>query len=193
MNPSTEDFVNAIESLSAEHIYLLPNNGNIILAAQQAADFSGRNVTVVPSRTIPQGLAAVLSFKDEGTAEVNAEAMNEAVLTGAVRPSHACGTRLPPSMAFRFTKAIISGFSEKTIVTASASLQETCKELLARMLEDGGELVTVSTGDQAKASDTAALTAWAKNTLPRCGIRRFTRAASRYIHTLSRLNRGCGR
>ena len=63
MNPTTEDFVNAIEALPAEHIYLLPNNGNIILAAQQAAELSGRNVTVIPTRPIPQGLAPYLPFR----------------------------------------------------------------------------------------------------------------------------------
>lgn len=165
MNPSTEDFVNAIESLPAEHIFLLPNNSNIILAAQQAAELSGRNVTVIGSKNIPQGLAAVLAFREEQPAEMNAQAMSEAVLqvrsgqvTNAVRDTSIDGISIH--------EGDYIGIMEKTIVTASASLQETCRELLARMLEDGGELVTVLTGEQAEPAETAELTAWAKETFP---------------------------
>ncbi|MBO7748325.1 DAK2 domain-containing protein [Paenibacillus sp. MWE-103] len=165
MNPSTEDFVRAIESLPAEHIFLLPNNSNIILAAQQAAELSGRNVTVIGSKNIPQGLAAVLAFREEEPAEMNAQAMNEAVLqvrsgqvTNAVRNTSIDGISIH--------EGDYIGILEKTIVTASPSLQETCRELLARMLEDGGELVTVLTGEQAKPAETAELTAWAKETFP---------------------------
>ncbi|WP_192043664.1 DAK2 domain-containing protein [Paenibacillus rhizovicinus] len=165
MNPSTEDFVKAIESLSAEHIYLLPNNSNIILAAGQAAELSGRNVTVIGTKNIPQGLAAVLAFREEEAAEVNTHAMNEAVLhvrsgqvTNAVRNTTIDGISIH--------EGDYIGIMEKTIVTAAPSLQETCRELLGRMLEDGGELVTVLTGEQAKASDTAELTAWAREMFP---------------------------
>ncbi|WP_201755503.1 DAK2 domain-containing protein [Paenibacillus glycinis] len=165
MNPSTEDFVNAIETLPAEHIFVLPNNSNIILAAQQAAELSGRSVTVIGTRNIPQGLAAVLAFREEESADVNAQAMNDAVLqvrsgqvTSAVRNTSIDGITIQ--------EGDYIGILEKTIVTASASLQETCRELLARMLEDGGELVTVLTGEQAKSSDTAELTAWAREAFP---------------------------
>lgn len=165
MNPSTEDFVKAIESLSAEHIYLLPNNGNIILAAQQAADLSERSVTVVGTKNIPQGLAAVLAFREEDSADVNTQAMNEAVLqvrsgqvTNAVRNTAIDGISIQ--------EGDYIGILEKTIVAASASLQETCRELLARMLEDGGELVTVLTGEQAIEAETAELTAWARDNFP---------------------------
>ncbi|WP_192043499.1 DAK2 domain-containing protein [Paenibacillus lycopersici] len=165
MNPSTEDFVKAIESLSAEHIYLLPNNSNIILAAQQAAELSERSVTVIGTKNIPQGLAAVLAFREEESAEYNAQAMSEAVLqvrsgqvTNAVRNTSIDGISIQ--------EGDYIGILEKTIVTASPSLLETCKELIGRMLEDGGELVTVLSGEQAKASETAELTAWAKESFP---------------------------
>ncbi|SFS61485.1 hypothetical protein SAMN05428962_1475 [Paenibacillus sp. BC26] len=163
MNPSTEDFVNAIESLSAEHIYLLPNNGNIILAAQQAAELCERNVTVIQTKNIPQGLAAVLAFKEDGTAEENTEAMGEAAkqvrsgqVTNAVRNTSIDGITIH--------EGDYIGIMEKAIVTASPSLQETCRELLARMLEDGGELVTILTGEQADAAVTAEFVQWATDT-----------------------------
>ncbi|AZN43843.1 DAK2 domain-containing protein [Paenibacillus albus] len=163
MNPSTEDFVNAIDSLSAEHIFLLPNNGNIILAAQQAAELSERNVTVIGTKTIPQGLAAVLAFKEEGSAEENTEAMNTASknvrsgqVTNAVRNTEIDDITIQ--------EGDFIGIMEKSIVASSASLQETCQALLTRMLEDGGELVTILTGEQANAAETAKFIAWAKDT-----------------------------
>ncbi|MFC5652104.1 DAK2 domain-containing protein [Paenibacillus solisilvae] len=165
MNPSTEDFVNAIESLSTEQIYLLPNNGNIILAAQQAAELCGRSVTVIPSKTIPQGLAAVLAFKDESTAEENADAMKQAIsqvrsgqVTHAVRDTAIDGINIH--------EGDYIGIVEKAIVTASPSLQEACRELLTTMLEDGGELVTILTGEQADEAETASLTAWIQTAFP---------------------------
>ncbi|BBH19656.1 kinase [Paenibacillus baekrokdamisoli] len=165
MNPSTEDFVNAIATLSTEYIYLLPNNGNIILAAQQAADLSGRNVIVIPSKTIPQGLAAMLAFMDEATAEENAEAMKQAVsqvrsgqVTHAVRDTVIDGIEIQ--------EGDYIGILEKSIVTASPSLQEACSELLIAMLEDGGELVTILTGEQADGEETAALVDWIKSAYP---------------------------
>lgn len=163
MNPSTEDFVNAIDSLSAEHIFLLPNNGNIILAAQQAAELSERHVTVIGTKTIPQGLAAVLAFKEEGTAEENTEAMNVASknvrsgqVTSAVRNTEIDGITIQ--------EGDYIGIMEKSIVASSASLQETCQALLSRMLEDGGELVTILTGEQANAAETTEFVTWAQGT-----------------------------
>jgi DAK2 domain fusion protein YloV len=165
MNPSTEDFIKAIESLPAEQIYLLPNNGNIILAAQQAAELSGRNVTVIPTKTILQGLAAVLAFRDEQSAEANGEAMGEAALqvrSGQV--THAVRNTTIDGIDIR--EGDYLGIMEKSIVTASANVQQTCRELLAHMMQEGGELVTVLTGEQADEAETAALSEWVKETYP---------------------------
>ncbi|WP_308640079.1 DAK2 domain-containing protein [Paenibacillus silvisoli] len=163
MNPSTEDFVTAIESLSAEHIYLLPNNGNIIMAAQQAADLCERSVTVIRTKNIPQGLAAVLAFKEDGTAEENAEAMNAAA--GSVRSGQVTNAVRNTSIdGITIQEGDYIGIMEKSIVTASSSLQDTCRELLAKMLEDGGELVTILTGEQADAAETDAFVQWANET-----------------------------
>ena len=165
MNPATEDFVNAIETLSTEHIYILPNNSNIILAAQQAADLSGRNVTVIPSSTIPQGLAAVLAFKEEQTAVENAVAMNYAisqVRSGQV--THAVRDTSIDGMVIHEGDYI--GILEKSILSASPSLQEACSELLGAMLEEGGELVTILTGEQANETETVELATWIKTAFP---------------------------
>lgn len=165
MNPSTEDFVNAIESLPAEHIYLLPNNSNIILAAEQAAELSGRQVTVIPTKTIPQGLAAILSFKEEESAERNAAWMKSAAeqvvsgqVTQAVRNTSIDGVDIQ--------EGDYMGIKEKTIVSSKPSLLEACQLLMAAMVEDGGELLTVLTGEDAKEADTKMLCEWIEEAYP---------------------------
>ncbi|MUT66837.1 DAK2 domain-containing protein [Paenibacillus sp. NEAU-GSW1] len=165
MNPSTEDFVKAIESLPAEHIYLLPNNGNIILAAEQAAELSERNVTVIPTKTIPQGLAALLAFKEDESAERNAAWMKNAaeqVLSGQV--THAVRDTSIDGIDIREGDYI--GIKEKAIVASSKELQDACRLLLASMLESGGDLVTVLTGEDAEDGETEALCAWVAETYP---------------------------
>jgi uncharacterized protein len=165
MNPSTEDFVSAIASLSAAHIYLLPNNSNIILTAQQAAELSERSVTVIPTKTIPQGMAALLAFSESENAERNAERMvqaAESVQSGQV--TLAVRDTVMDGLSIREGDYI--GIMEKEIVASSGSLQDTCRELLKRMLDDGGELVTLLTGEDAVDSDTEAITAWLSDAYP---------------------------
>lgn len=159
MNPSTEDFVKAIEALSAEHIYILPNNGNIILAAEQAAELSERNVTIIPTRTIPQGLAAVLAFKEDETAERNSAWMKNAAeqvmsgqVTKAVRDTTIEGVDI--------REGDYIGIKEKTIVVSKASLLEACQSLIANMLDTGGDLLTILSGEDAEATETASLCEW---------------------------------
>ena len=165
MNPSTEDFVQAMEALPAEHIYLLPNNGNIILTAQQAAELSERRVTVIPTKTIPQGLAALLAFKDHESPERNASFMQQAAeqvqsgqVTRAVRDSVIDGLQIREGDCI--------GIREKQIVVAHQELLEACKSLLDQMIGEGGELVTVLSGEEADPAVTAQLTAWIEESHP---------------------------
>ena len=81
MNPSTQDILEAVNKVPAETVYVLPNNKNIIMAAQQVDALTPKNVIVIPSKTIPQGVTAMLSFNTEGTNEENVEAMTEALAT----------------------------------------------------------------------------------------------------------------
>ncbi|MFD0713648.1 DAK2 domain-containing protein [Paenibacillus sp. GCM10027626] len=165
MNPSTEDFVKAIETLSAEKIFILPNNSNIILAAQQAAELSERTVNVIETRTIPQGLAAALAFREDESLEVNTEAMERAAgqvqsgqVTHAVRDTSIDGVDI--------REGDYIGIVGKSIIAATPNLQETCQHLLTRMLDNGGELVTILTGEQAAEDDTAQLMEWIEETYP---------------------------
>lgn len=87
MNPSTEDILAAVQATPAKNVFVLPNNKNIVMAAQQAAEISDRNVIVIPSRTVPQGISAMLAYDPDSDVESNTEAMNDAlssVATGQV-------------------------------------------------------------------------------------------------------------
>jgi len=81
MNPSTQDILEAVNKVSAETVFVLPNNKNIIMAAQQVDALTPKNVVVIPSKTVPQGITAMLSFNPEGTVEENTEALTEALAT----------------------------------------------------------------------------------------------------------------
>lgn len=159
MNPSTEDFVKAIDSLSAEHIFIFPNNSNIILAAEQAAELSDRRVTVIPTKTIPQGIAAVLAFKEDETPERNKEWMTSAAsmvvsgqVTKAVRDTTIDGVAI--------TEGHYIGIKDKLIVTSEADLLAACQALLESMLEAEGDIVTILAGEGSSDEVTAAICGW---------------------------------
>ena len=121
MNPSTEDFVKAIERLNAKHIFILPNNGNIIMAAKQACDVvtrkDGYTVSVIPSKTIPQGLNALMQFSEDMSNEENLEAMTEGLanvasgsVTYAIKDTDIDGVHITTDyyMAMKDDKAIVA-------------------------------------------------------------------------------------
>ncbi|PYZ97977.1 hypothetical protein CR205_05115 [Alteribacter lacisalsi] len=146
MNPSTEDFVKAIREANAEKVILLPNNSNIIMAAQQANDVVEEDVVVVASKSVPQGLAALLAFNPSDSLEENQEAMTEAMadvktgeVTYAVRDTSLNGTEIK--------KGDFMGIEGKKIITTGPSVQEVAKELLTKMVDDNSEIVTVIMGE----------------------------------------------
>ena len=148
MNPSADDIEKAIRKANAKNVYVLPNNSNITLAAQQAAELSDRNVIVIPSKTIMQGLSAIMAYNAEGSAESNKKRMNEAlesVISGAVTYS----VRDTSVNGKRIEKGNIIGLLENDIVTVSESVQETSLALLKLMLEKHPEdpVVTVFYGE----------------------------------------------
>ncbi|MHA6484581.1 DAK2 domain-containing protein [Paenibacillus sp. strain BS8-2] len=169
MNPSTEDFLKAIDALAADHIFLLPNNGNIILAAEQAAELSESNVTVIPTRTIPQGLAAVLAFKEDESPERNRDWMNgaaEGVVSGQVTNS----VRDTSIDGVDIKEGDFIGIKEKAIVVSDRDLLSACQQLLTNMLTNGGDLLTVIAGSEADAELTATLCEWVEGEYPELEI-----------------------
>jgi len=94
MNPSTEDILNAVEKVNADTVFVLPNNKNIIMAAKQAAELvEDRKVVVVPTKTIPQGVTAVINFVPDQSMEENAECMSGRNQRSQYRRSHLCSQR----------------------------------------------------------------------------------------------------
>jgi uncharacterized protein len=171
MNPSTEDFVNAISSISAKHVYILPNNSNIVLAAQQAKELleGERDITVIPSKSIPQGIAAAFAFQEEDAVDTNTENMLEAIsqvksgqVTNAVRDT------VIEDLEIKSGQFI--GISNSKIVAASDELLAASKALLTTMLENGDEIVTVLTGSDAEADVTDSLGSWLEETYPQVEV-----------------------
>lgn len=167
MNPSTEDFVKAIQSISAQHVFVLPNNSNIILAAQQARDLleGERSVTVIPSKSIPQGIAAAFAFQEEESVEVNTDNMQNAVQhvkTGQV--TYAVRDTMFDDL--EITAGHYIGIADSKIVATEEGLLETSQGLLAKMLAGGDEIVTVLAGEEADEEMTNALVAWIHQEYP---------------------------
>jgi len=156
MNPSTEDILKAIEQVRAERVFVLPNNSNIVLAARQAQDISEKEVRVIPTKTIQQGIAAVLAYQEGGEFERNADAMETAAgrvksgqVTFAVRDSSIDGVDIREGDHI--------GILDGKIVSSNRDAYETCAELLRAMLTNGDEIVSVLVGESADAAVTERL------------------------------------
>ena len=147
MNPSTEDFVEAIHQLNAEHIIILPNNSNIVMAAQQAALVcENQNIEVIPTKSIPQGLSACIMFNPDVDFETNLSEMKEAVSmvkTGQV--TYAIKDTTFEGMEIKSGDYI--GILEKDIIVSLPDKMETTRQLLDRMLDDESEIVTLIYGE----------------------------------------------
>ena len=139
MNPSTDDILQAVEKVDADHVYVLPNNGNIILAAEQARDLTeDKEVIVIPSTNIPQGIAAMINFMpgqpvDENTAQMTEEMKNvkSGQVTYAVRDTQMDGKDIK--------QGDYMGIADKKIVAVEKGLQEVTLELVKGMLDDESE------------------------------------------------------
>ncbi|WP_046175092.1 DAK2 domain-containing protein [Domibacillus indicus] len=147
MNPSTEDIVKAINDCHAEHVFVLPNNKNIIMAAEQAAEIAKTPVSVVPTKTVPQGLAALIAFNPDGEEAANRAAMIEAsaqVKTGQV--THAVRDTTIDGIDIK--KDDFMGLAEGKIIVTHSEKIDAAKKLLQSMLDDESEIVTVIYGEE---------------------------------------------
>ncbi|QWC24437.1 DAK2 domain-containing protein [Bacillus haikouensis] len=156
MNPSTEDIVKAVEEVNAKKVIIMPNNKNIIMAAEQAAEVLGAEVAVVPTKTVPQGMAALLAFNPTASVDDNKKAMSEAsqqVKTGqityAVRDTNIDGMAI--------SKDDFMGISEGKIVIAEKDRQQTAKSLLDEMLDEDSEILTILYGEDVSEEDVTSL------------------------------------
>ncbi len=147
MNPSTEDIVKAIEKTSGENVFILPNNSNIILAAEQSKNLCDRNIIVLPTKTIPQGITAIFSFDEGASPEENESQMLEAIgdvksgqLTYAVRDSEVNGTKIE--------KDDFIGLLENKIVVSGSTKEIAIDELIEKMVDEDSSLITIIYGEE---------------------------------------------
>lgn len=145
MNPSTQDFLNCIDKLNAKNIVILPNNKNIIMSANQAASISEKNIIVIPTKTITQGVTALTSFNSEATVEDNVAAMNDCLesvksgfVTFAVRDTEIDGVIIK--------SGDILGLVENKIITVGKKANEICEKIIAEMIDSDSGLISVYKG-----------------------------------------------
>lgn len=145
MNPSTQDILNAISKLNAEHIFILPNNKNIIMSANQAAEISDKDIRVIPTTTIPQGITCLTMFNPEAEVEENVENLKEAIemvktgsITYAVRDTEVDGIKIE--------EGNILGLIEGKIKKVGTSYCDVAEEVLSEMIDEDSELITIFYG-----------------------------------------------
>lgn len=150
MNPSTEDFVEAVHKVNADNIFILPNNSNIVLAAQQAATVcEDQNIHVIPTKTIPQGLSACIMFNPDVDFDMNLSEMSDAielVKTGQV--TYAIKDTTFEGMEIKAGEFM--GIKEKDIVVSLPDKMETTRQLIDTMIDDDSEIVTLIYGEDVK-------------------------------------------
>ena len=159
MNPSTDDVLSAIEKVNAENVFVLPNNKNIILAANQAASIEKeKNIIVIPSKTIPQGIGAMIGFEMTMSAEDNKESMIEAM--GAVKSGQVTYAVRDTSIDGKEIKTgDYMGIDDNGIKSVGTDITEVVKELIKEMSDDDSELLSVYYGSDVTEEDAEALVA----------------------------------
>ncbi len=170
MNPSTEDMLNAIDQVHAENIFILPNNKNIILAAEQARDITeDKNIIVIPTKTVPQGIAAVISYVAEASVEENQDVMLDAIsivktgqVTYAVRDTSISGKEIKIGD--------IMGIDDDGIKAVGPEINATTIELLQGMVDEDSELITVYYGSEVTQEDAEALAEEIEEAFEDCDI-----------------------
>ncbi len=153
MNPSTEDMLNAIEKVHAKNIFIFPNNKNIILAANQAASLvEDKNIIVVPTKTIPQGITALINYIPDNSAEENAARMTEEielVKTGQV--TYAVRDTVIDDKEIKENDYM--GIGDKSILSVGQELKATVMDMLSQMIDEDSAMVSIYYGEEATEED----------------------------------------
>lgn len=153
MNPSTEDMLTAIDAVNADHIFILPNNKNIILAANQAQSLTkDKDILVIPTKTVPQGITAVINYMPEADIDTNAENMNEEIknvksgqITYAVRDTHIDDKEIH--------EGDIMGIGDAGILAVGQSVEGVAKEMLTSLVDEDTELISLYYGQDVLEAD----------------------------------------
>ena len=156
MNPSTEELLVAINKVNATHTFILPNNKNILMAASQAKLLSEKDVIIIPTKTVPQGISALFAFNEEASTEENEQNMlmgMEAVKTGLVTYA----TRDTVINQMEIKQGSYMGLNDETIRVTNTDKLETVKSLLQKMVDEDDEIVTIFYGEDVSEEEIASL------------------------------------
>lgn len=153
MNPSTEDMLNAIDQVNADTIFILPNNKNIVLAANQAKELvEDKEIVVIPTKTVPQGITAIINFMADADAKSNEEAMLEEIgnvktgqVTYAVRDTHIDDKEIH--------EGDIMGIGDKGILAVGNDVEDTALDLLGELVDEDSELISIYYGEEVSEKD----------------------------------------
>ncbi len=170
MNPSTEDMLNAIDQVNADHIFILPNNKNIILAANQAkALCKEKDIIVIPTKTVPQGITAMINYMPDSSAEENEARMTEEItrvktgqVTYAVRDTHIDDKEIK--------EGNIMGIGDHAILSVGEGVTETALAMFAELLDEDSELISIYYGEDVKKEDAEDLGSRLEELYPDCDI-----------------------
>ena len=170
MNPSTEDFLNAVESINADTIFILPNNSNIILAANQVKSIvEDKNVIVIPTKTIPQGIMALINYIADRSPQENEEQMLEEIgniktgqVTYAVRDTEIYDIKV--------SKDDYMGVGDSTILCVGKELEPTVLDMIDKMVDDDSSLISIYYGEDISEEDAQKLTEKAEEQFGDCDI-----------------------
>ena len=169
MNPSAADIAAAADKVPAKNVYVFPNNKNIILAAEQAKDLTKKNLVIIPTRSVPEGISAAIAFNPDGSIEENTEAMNDAIkciksasVTYAVRDTHVDG--------FDLSVGEIIGLDDKAILAKGKEVSKTTEELIDKMMSDEIMNVTLFYGADIREDDANELAQTIAEKYPSCEV-----------------------
>lgn len=170
MNPSTEDMLNAIDKVNAEHIFILPNNKNIILAANQAkALCEDKDIIVIPTKTVPQGITAMINFMPDSSAEENEARMTEELanvktgqVTYAVRDTHIDDKEIK--------EGNIMGIGDHAILAVGEDVEQTTLDMFKELIDEDSELISIYYGEDVKKEDADKLGEDLSDLYPDCDI-----------------------
>ena len=170
MNPSTEDMLNAIEKVNADTVFILPNNKNIILAANQAQTLvEDKQVVVIPTKTVPQGITAVINYVPDLSTEENADTMTEEiknVKTGQV--TYAVRDTMIDDKEIK--EGDYMGIGDAGILSVGGDIDEITFEMISAMIDDDTELISIYYGEEVSEEDAEALKARIEEAYSSCDV-----------------------
>ena len=169
MNPSAEDIAAAADKVPARTVFVFPNNKNIVLAAQQANDLTNKNLVIIPTRSVPEGISAAIAFNPDASVEENTEAMNDAMkgvksgsVTYAVRDTHVDG--------FDLAVGEIIGLDDKAILAKGKLVSETTEKLVEKLISEDTMNITLFYGEDIREEEAVALCEKLAQKYPDCEV-----------------------